>query len=53
MRFAWVVIVTGFLVGCAGGLAERQAELTQWVGQTSTVAVGVVKSFSLWGNGCG
>jgi hypothetical protein len=33
MRFAWAALVAGLLAGCTGGLAERQAELAQWVGQ--------------------
>jgi hypothetical protein len=33
MRSVGVVLVTGLLTGCTGGLAERQAELSQWVGQ--------------------
>jgi hypothetical protein len=39
MRLAWVVFATGCLTGCAGGLAERQAELTQWVGQPESQLV--------------
>jgi hypothetical protein len=33
MRRAWVFLGAGLLTGCAGGLAERQAELTRWVGE--------------------
>jgi hypothetical protein len=33
MRWLWVVLVAGSLSGCGNGLAERQAELTQWIGQ--------------------
>jgi hypothetical protein len=33
MRLAWMVVLTMPLIGCGGGLATRQAELTHWVGQ--------------------
>jgi len=33
MRPVEVVLVAGLLTGCTGGLAERQAELSRWVGQ--------------------
>jgi hypothetical protein len=33
MRFGWIVLAAGAMVGCTSGLAERQAELSQWVGQ--------------------
>ncbi len=33
MRFLKVALAAMALSGCTGGLAERQAELSQWVGQ--------------------
>jgi hypothetical protein len=39
MRLAGPMIVTGMLAGCAGELAERQAELAHWIGQPETQLV--------------
>lgn len=39
MPRAWAVFAAALLAGCTGGLAERQAELTQWVGQPETQLV--------------
>jgi len=33
MHPRWAVLVAWLLAWCTGGLAERQAELTQWIGQ--------------------
>jgi|ERR1700733_4570556 hypothetical protein len=33
MHPRWAVLVAWLLACCTGGLAERQAELTQWIGQ--------------------
>jgi hypothetical protein len=33
MRRVWLVLVTGLAAGCSNGLAVRQSELAQWVGQ--------------------
>jgi hypothetical protein len=33
MRLGGAVVAAGLLTACGGGLAERQAELTHWVGQ--------------------
>jgi hypothetical protein len=33
MRFVGLVVAAGALAGCTGELAERRAELSQWVGQ--------------------
>ncbi len=39
MRWVGVVLATGLLAGCTGELAERQAELSHWVGQPETQLV--------------
>ena len=33
MHRRWAVLVAWLLAGCTGGLAERQGELTHWIGQ--------------------
>jgi hypothetical protein len=33
VRFVRLVLASCLLAGCAGGLAQRQAELAHWVGQ--------------------
>jgi hypothetical protein len=33
MRIIGAVVAAGMLAGCTAGLAERQAELSKWVGQ--------------------
>jgi hypothetical protein len=33
MRRVWLVVAAVLLSGCTGGLAERHAELSHWIGQ--------------------
>ncbi len=42
MRCVWVLLSAGLLVGCVGGLATRQAELSQWVGRPETELAGAM-----------
>ena len=39
MRRFGIVLLASALAGCAGGLAERQAELRQWIGRSETELV--------------
>jgi hypothetical protein len=42
MRLVRAVLGAGLLTGCTSGLAERQAELSQWIGQPETQLVGAM-----------
>ncbi|HEX3574371.1 MAG TPA: hypothetical protein VHU42_07205 [Rhodopila sp.] len=42
MRFVRLVLATCLLAGCAGGLAQRQAELAHWVGQPEAQLIGAM-----------
>jgi hypothetical protein len=39
MRWSGVVVAAFLLAGCAGGLAERQAELQHWIGRSEAQLV--------------
>ena len=41
MRWVRLIALMGVVAGCANGLAQRQAELTQWVGKPETALVGI------------
>jgi hypothetical protein len=38
MRHLWL-LVPGIVAACSNGLAERQAELTQWIGKPETALI--------------
>jgi hypothetical protein len=42
MRRLWGLIAVIALVGCTNGLAQRQAELSRWIGKPETELVGLM-----------
>ena len=42
MRFPWAIALAGLVVACTSGIAERRAELVQWIGKPETRLVGLM-----------
>jgi hypothetical protein len=42
MRGIWLIALAGALAACTNGLAQRQAELTKWVGKPETDLIGLM-----------
>jgi hypothetical protein len=42
MRCFWLVAVIGLVAACSNGAAQRQAELSKWVGRPETELLGLM-----------